>query len=238
MRSRRKIRITKKMIYDNGKKLIVPLLIVISLSAAILGIRFLWLRYKNSKELLELAMIRDAIIEEQNRRPEENLVVVEEIVDPSIRIEEIIEEYELEYKTLYETDDTLPKGMIQVKQEGRTGKVEVIIQKKYKDEELIEEKQVSNKMLKVPIDKLVVTGTSKYKSDYKIKVGDKLYVSSYNLSIRQDKDPNAQKIITIEQDSEVKLLEIDGSWYKVQYQSYIGYARSRSINIHSATSKL
>ena len=66
------------------------------------------------------------------------------------------EEYEvkeevLEYITKYRTNNDIPKGMVQVVQEGRQGVQEVTIKKTYKDEELINEEQVSQKRLLIKL---------------------------------------------------------------------------------------
>lgn len=133
------------------------------------------------------------------------------------------QETEIEYITTYETDETLPKGIVQVKQEGRTGKKQIVIEKTYENDELINEEVISDKIIKAPINKFVVTGGSKYSSNYKIKVGDTLYVTPYILELKLEPDVNSEKIYTLAMDDEVILLEKEGTWYKISYKKYTGY---------------
>ena len=133
------------------------------------------------------------------------------------------QETEIEYITTYETDETLPKGIVQAKQEGRTGKKQIVIEKTYENDELINEEVISDKIIKAPINKIVVTGGSKYSSNYKIKVGDTLYVTPYILELKLEPDANSEKIYTLAMDDEVILLGKEGTWYNISYKKYTGY---------------
>ena len=77
----------------------------------------------------------------------------------------------------------MPKGKIQVIQEGREGKQEITIKKTYLNEALISEEQVSNKVTKAAVNKIVEIGTGSEKSTYRIKVGDTLQVTSDRLPV-------------------------------------------------------
>lgn len=147
----------------------------------------------------------------------------------NVKREVITEEIELEYTTLYEEDETLPKGTIQIKQEGRNGKQEIITEKIYEDEELIEENVLSNKVVQASINKVVVTGTAKYKSNYKIKVGDTVYVVAETLSLRTDKSSEAEKIYTLSKNDAVVVQEIESKWYKITYKEYTGYVQAEGV---------
>ena len=154
--------------------------------------------------------------------PEKLAQNMEEQEEEDQNIEIFEEEIELEYITLYETDETLPKGMIQIKQEGRTGIQKITIKKTYENGEIISEEKISDKIIKAPINKIVVTGSSKYRSNYQIKEGDTLYVASNSLSVRREKDENAEKITTLYQNTAVTLLEKGSKWYKISYGSNEG----------------
>ena len=157
-----------------------------------------------------------------------------------INLEEIIskntndgqrEEYEvreevLEYITKYQTNNELPKGMVQVVQEGREGTQEVTVKKTYKDEELVNEEQVTQKITKASINKIVEIGGGTKTSNYKVKVGDTLYVTSDRLSVMVDPDENSQKIATLSKNDELTLTEINGEWYKIESGSTRGYVKA------------
>ena len=157
-----------------------------------------------------------------------------------VNLEEIIsqntndgqrEEYEvkeevLEYITKYRTNTSIPKGVVQVVQEGRQGTQEVTIKKTYKDEELINEEQVSQKITTASINKIVEIGGGPGTSNYTAKVGDTLYVTSDRLSVMVEPDENSQKVATLSKNDELKLEEIQSSWYRIESGTARGYVKA------------
>lgn len=144
----------------------------------------------------------------------------------TLKKEEIIkQEIDLEYTTQYTEDPELPKGMLHVLQDGVDGKQEVAIKKIYEGENLISEEQMGSRVIESSVNKLVAIGTGPYASNYKVKVGDTLYNTSSLLPVRIEPNDKADKLITLKKNNEVKLLQKQGDWYQVQYQSYIGWAK-------------
>lgn len=136
----------------------------------------------------------------------------------------IVEETTQEYITVYEEDNSLPKGMVKVLQEGIDGKEQQTIKKIYVNGQLNTEERTDSKIIKPSINKIVAVGTSPYTSNYKVKVGDTLYVTPNTLSVMSQPNKDAEKILTIYSESEVKLIEIQKEWYKISYNNYTGYA--------------
>ena len=144
--------------------------------------------------------------------------------------EEIIkEDIDLEYTTIYQNDASLSKGTLQTIQEGRNGKQIIVTKKTFEGEKLIKEECIGNKITKAATNKIVLIGTSQYSSGYKIKIGDYLYTTPETLSVMQEPNINAEKIITLSKDSQVKLLEIQSEWGKIQYQNYVGWTEINSL---------
>ena len=175
--------------------------------------------------------------EETSSNPTEEITISQaEDVD----LEEIIsqntnngqrEEYEvreeaLEYITKYRTNTSLPKGIIQVVQEGRQGTQEVIVKKTYQDEELLSEEQVSQKVTTASINKIVEIGGGKGTSNYTPKVGDTLYVTSDRLSVMVEPDESSQKVATLSKNDALDLKEIQGSWYRIESGTARGYVKA------------
>lgn len=149
-----------------------------------------------------------------------------------------IEEIELEYITKYQTNTDLPKGMLQVIQEGREGKQEITIKKTYKDGELIAEEQVSSKVTKAAVNKIVEVGGANYSSNYKVKVGDIVYTTSDRASIMVEPNDESQKIATLKKGIELKVLELQNNWYKISGSGTIGYIKSESATYINPNSNL
>ncbi len=166
---------------------------------------------------------------------------IEEIINQNSkegqREEYSVEETTLEYLTKYRNNSTLPKGTIQVIQEGREGKQEITTKRTYKQDEMISEEQISSKVTKASIDKIVEIGTSNYASNYSAKVGDVLYVTSDRLSVMVEPNEKAQKIATLSKQDKLKLLEIQGEWYKISCDSTIGYVKAESTTYIDNTPK-
>lgn len=159
-------------------------------------------------------------------------VEIEEVMAQNVqegkREEYSVEETVLEYITKYRNNASLPKGQIQVIQEGREGKQEITTKRTYQKEELIAEENVSSKVTKASVNKIVEIGTANYSSNYKVKIGDKLYVTSDRLSVMYEPSEQSQKIATLAKGNELKLLGIEDSWYKISSGSTIGYVKAES----------
>ena len=157
-----------------------------------------------------------------------------------VNLEEIIsqntnngqrEEYEvreevLEYITKYRTNPSIPKGVVQVVQEGREGTQELTVKKTYQDETLVSEEQVNQKITKASINKIVEIGGGTGTSNYKVKVGDTLYVTSDRLSVMTEPDENSQKVATLSKNDQLKLKEIKNSWYRIESGTARGYVKA------------
>ena len=145
------------------------------------------------------------------------------------REEIVVEETELEYITKYQNNKDLPKGTIQVVQEGRSGLQKIYTRKTYYNDELIKEEQINSTITKSAVDKIVEIGIANYTSNYKIKLGDKLYVTSDRLSVKLDNSDESEKIGTILKDTEVKLLQIEENMYKISANGIIGWVAQDAL---------
>lgn len=143
--------------------------------------------------------------------------------------EYLAQEIELEYITKYNNNPQLPKGSIQVVQEGREGKQEVVIKKTYNEaNEVISEEQVSSKITKAAINKIVNVGTGNFKNNYTAKVGDTIYVTSDRLSVMLEPNESSTKVATLNQNNEMKIIEISGDWYKITSNDITGYVKKEA----------
>ncbi len=169
------------------------------------------------------------ISEEKIKISNASEINIEEIIDKNTnngKKEEIsVHEETLEYITKYRTNNKLPKGMIQVVQEGRKGKQEITTKKVYEEDKLIEETQISNKVTKASINKIVEVGNGKKVANYSVKVGDKLYVTSDRLSVMSEPREDSQKVATLSKNEELKVTEINEQWYKIKSGSTRGYVK-------------
>ena len=139
--------------------------------------------------------------------------------------EYIKEETTLEYITKYQQNTNLAKGKIQVIQEGREGTQEITKKRIYENGELKEEKQVSSKVTKASVNKIVEIGAGSKISNYKIQKGDTVYITSDRANIMLEPDENSEKLTTLSKQTNLKVLEVKNDWYKINTQGTTGYVK-------------
>ena len=154
--------------------------------------------------------------------------IIGDIANQNKKEEYYVQEVELEYMTKYRNNPNLSKDTIQVVQEGREGKQQIVIRKEYENGEMIKEEQESIKITKAAIDKIVEIGTGNTTNQYKVKIGDIVYVTSDRLSVMSEANENSQKVATLEKDSQLKVLQIQNDWYEISCESVVGYVKSES----------
>lgn len=157
---------------------------------------------------------------------------IEEKIKANINepIEEIeTKQEEIEYITEYKTNNKLPKGTLQVIQEGRTGVQEVVIKKKYENGNVISEEQLSSKILKSSINKIVEVGSSSTIKKYDPQIGETAYVTSDRLSVMIEPKEDSQKIATLLKTDEITILEKNEEWYYIKSKNATGWVKKESI---------
>ena len=119
--------------------------------------------------------------------------------------------------------ENIPKGTMQVLQEGRDGKQRVVVVKQYENNNLISEEIVANHLTKASINKIIEIGTGSGTNSYKPVVGDKVYVTSDTLAIRLNPDIDSEKVATIQKEDEVTILAIYEDWFYISSTTRKGY---------------
>ena len=167
---------------------------------------------------------------ESNVQLKKQEINIEDILEKNkakLRKEEIKKDVvDLEYTTKYIENSELPKGTLQVIQEGTDGKEEIYRKSTYIGEDLVKEEDIKSKVVKPANNKIVEIGTANYTNKSKIKVGDIIYSTTSILPIRVEPSDNSSKIISINKNTEVKLLQKQKDWYKVQYNNYVGWSKA------------
>lgn len=232
---------TEKDKNKKNRKINLPTYIKVIVGMTILTLFvFLINRYFNSQVVYALATQEKEDIAIKEYKKIENEINLEEVIKQNQDNQEEkieIEEMDLEYTTIYENNVELPKGMIQVLQEGKTGTQQAIYLKQYENGELIKDEQIGSKVIGSSIDKIVQVGTGNYNNNYKVKVGDTLYVTSNTLDVRSQKTVDSEKVIVLNQKDEVKLLSIDEQWYEIAYGNYIGWVQKDCVTYWTPSTK-
>ena len=130
-------------------------------------------------------------------------------------------------------NEIYPVGSIYMSTEGIDGKQEEITKKIYEGDKLTEEKIVGNTVTKASVNKIVEVGTGRHIINYNAEIGDDIYITPSFLAIRIEPNEKSEKLITLNKNTKVELIEKKKEWYKIQYQSYAGWAKAEcftSIN--------
>lgn len=209
--------------------LIISLLLIIGLVVSLCAYMFIF------QKKTAYAATQD--VENEYETIEKTSIDINKIIEKNTqnrKKEEIVKkEIDLEYITKYQNNPELPNGMIQVVQEGIEGKQEEITKKIYEGDKLIEEKIVGNTVTKASVNKVVEVGTGRYITNYNAEIGDDIYITPSFLAIRIEPNEKSEKLITLNKNTKVELIEKKKEWYKIQYQSYVGWAKAEcftSIN--------
>ena len=228
----------KIKINDNtNKKVIIAISCVFIIIIGIIIIFNVIIKNKITKEVATVPIDSNSLATDNQiewfKNEENNTIDIDDIIAKNLnesgkeKIE--TEVVELEYETEYQNNDKLPKGMVKVLQQGQDGKQELIIKKEYKGDEEISNEQIGRKILTPCVNKIVEVGTAAYYDKRKIKSGDTVYSTPYTLALREENKKDADVIITVNQNSKLKIIKKSNSWYYVQYGSYYGWVEEDCV---------
>ena len=159
----------------------------------------------------------------KNQNPIDLDAIIEKNCSSKVREEMSVEETDMEYTTRYKENAELPKGVVQVLQEGRVGKENAVVIKKYENDVLISEEQVANNIIKAPVERVVEIGTGNIYGMAKINIGDNIYVVASSVAVRLEPNENSEKICTLNKNDSAKVLNIEGDWYFISNVEIKGY---------------
>ena len=159
-------------------------------------------------------------------------VDIEKIIQQNTKenTEQIItEEINVEYITQYKNNDELPVGTMQVVQEGRTGKEQVVKKRTIDENGEIHEEEISSTTIIGVVNKIVEVGTSTTKTAYKISEGSEVYITSDRAEVMAENNEQSTKITTLSKNTQLKVLQIDGDWCKISINGKKGWVKSQNM---------
>lgn len=215
-----------KILNSNKKKIIFFIVLIIGILAIILRYFQEKVVYANTEEISEVKISNaksvdiETIIKQNNKKSSEQIIT---------------EEVDLEYITQYKNNDELPQGMVQVRQEGRTGKQQIT--KKITIDESGQEysEELSSITILSPANKIVEVGTSKNKKAYKVEEGSTVYVTSDLAEIRSENNEQSRKITTLSRYEQLTVLKIEDNWCEISFGRQNGWIKMENVaNIYSS----
>ncbi len=149
--------------------------------------------------------------------------------------EQVIEQQDIPFETLYTERSTLPKGEQVVLQEGINGKKDVTFVRSYENGELTDETVLSENKLEDYLPKIVDVGTSEFLAKVQAHLKDTLYLTK-TMSLREGMDNSSKELAEIKTYFDVVLLELPNEdWCKVSYEGMEGYLPTSNLTSAKAT---
>lgn len=121
----------------------------------------------------------DEIYPDQKASVKENLIVTIK----RIFFREYIKDTPIKYKTIFENNPIVEKGLTVVWEPGEDGNLKSYIKEKYEDGNLVKKDVIWEKVDKSPIDEIMAVGTAVF--DYKYIKKIRMLASSYNPTVEQ-----------------------------------------------------
>ena len=215
---------------EKNKKVKITLKTIIFLAFAFFILLYMFMLYNI------YFPINKSYAKETDTNPEEtrisnaNKIDIDEVINTNTGNGQTVQitqkEEVLEYLTEYRTNKTLPKGVSYVVQEGRQGTQNITIKSTYKDGELLSEEQVGASVIKASYNKIIEIGGASYSSNYKVKTGDTVYVTSDELGLMETASEESRRITTLKRNDNLKILKITQNWYEVSYQNMTGWVKN------------
>ena len=169
----------------------------------------------------------------------ENAIELEEILLENVSVlkskEYVEEERPIEFEIIYNENSNLPEGEEVVTREGVNGKERVKVIKSYENNVMVSEKILESLVLEEYISQVVDKGTSKFLSNNKAHLGDRMYITK-EIALLDYSSDSANEICKILKSLDVTLLELSGEdWCKIEYDGLEGYVPANSLTTSQVT---
>lgn len=134
----------------------------------------------------------------------------------------------LEYLTQYVTNEQLAKGESYVIQEGMKGTQKITYKKIYENGQVVGEEQVSAVVEKPAFNKIVEIGSGAITASYTAKVGDVVYVTSDELTVRIEPNEDSEKVTKLKKDEALEIVKIQNQWYYISCNQAKGWVKKEA----------
>ena len=149
--------------------------------------------------------------------------------------EQVIEEREIPFETLYTERNTLPKGEEVVLQDGINGKKNVTLVRSYENGQMTEENVLKEDKIEDFLPQIIDIGTSEFLAKVQAHLKDTLYLTKASI-LRKDMDDASEELAEIPVYLDVALLDLPSEeWCKVSYDGIEGYLRTTNLTSAKAT---
>ena len=132
------------------------------------------------------------------------------------------EERDIEFETIKEYDDQIPKGEEIIKEKGKVGKKQVTALQQYNNDMFIKEDIIETIITKEPSKEVIHIGTSEFLAKYKVHIGEDMYLKEKS-ELKSEAKDDSENVTTINRYLKFEILEVSEKWTRVKYKDYEGY---------------
>lgn len=149
--------------------------------------------------------------------------------------EQVIEEREIPFETLYTERNTLPKGEEVILQDGINGKKNVTFVRSYENGEMTEENILKEDKTEDFLPQIVDIGTSEFLAKVQAHLKDTLYLTKAS-TLHKEMNDTSEELAEIKNYMDVTLLDLPSEeWCKVSYEGIEGYLHTTNLTSAKAT---
>ena len=143
--------------------------------------------------------------------------------------EQVTEERDIPFETLYTERNLLPKGEEVVLQQGVNGKKNVTLVRSYDNGELTAEDIIQEEKTKDYVPQIVDVGTSEFLAKIKAHLKDTLYLTKDTV-LRDGMSDTSNQVAEIKNYFDVVLLDLPSEdWCRVSYDGVEGYLPTKNL---------
>lgn len=172
---------------------------------------------------------------EVNQEPIELMEIASNNISEIVKKEIVTIEESIEREIEYIENHQLPKDEQVVIEEGYDGKKEITYIRSYQEDELIDEKIISDRLILEPSKSVVEVGTSELLANKKVHIGDIIYTIE-DAKMMMEPEEDSIQICKIFQHIDVKLEEVENDeWVKVSVDGLEGYVHESYLTSEELT---
>lgn len=206
---------------------------------AILGILFLVLFFSSIHSNYIFATTEKEKIAikdfEKNEQPLDMMEIVSRNVSDLLKKEIVTDEISVDFETIYNENNQLPRDEEIVIQEGINGLSEVTIIKTFENDELLDENVISVVQKELPVNRIIERGTSDYLKNVQAHIGDVLYTTEELYLYSEPEEVDYKRKCIVYQYIDVTLKSEENGWAKIVVDGIEGYVKSGLITTENVT---
>ena len=202
-------------------------------AGAIIGILFLIVFSTTVRSNYIFASYEEEKVEigtyEKNEEPLDMMGIISDNMSSSTKKEIVTREETINFETEYQDNKLLPEGEQHTIQPGRFGNIERTLIRTYQNNEMIDEKLISEVKVADPVNEIIERGTSKFMKKLSIHVGDKVFTTDIVYLYSRPGENEEYAVCTVYKTIDVEFVSEENGFAFVKVDGYEGYINESDL---------